>query len=99
MRRKTIFGNALLVLTLLCTSLAFATAETPTPVVLKAAHLLDVNSGKLISNPRLLIEGERIIASGKDFPSRRMQQLSTWAITSYCPALLICTFTSRVVAA
>lgn len=43
---------------------ANAAAESKTVTVLKAAHLLDVKTGKLVANPQILIEDERITAIG-----------------------------------
>lgn len=47
----------------LATSIAAAGAE-PTPIVLHAARLLDVDSGKLIEPGEVLVRGERIVAVG-----------------------------------
>jgi len=63
MNIRTRFG-----LTLLAASLAgyaFAQSATaPTPIVLHAARLVDVKSGRMIKPGELLVEGERIVEAG-----------------------------------
>jgi imidazolonepropionase-like amidohydrolase len=43
---------------------AAETAETPAPIVLKAAYLFDSKSGRLTNGGMLLVQGERITAIG-----------------------------------
>jgi imidazolonepropionase-like amidohydrolase len=47
----------------LCAAAATA-QETPTPILLHAARLLDVDSGKLLTPGEVLVRGERIVAVG-----------------------------------
>src|SRR5581483_10962847 len=57
----------LCVVALACLSFSPATlaqSTTPHPVVLHAAHMLDIDSGKIISPAEILVEGERISAVG-----------------------------------
>jgi imidazolonepropionase-like amidohydrolase len=44
---------------------SFLAAQTPThPIVLHAARLLDIESGRMVTPGEVLVEGERIIAAG-----------------------------------
>jgi imidazolonepropionase-like amidohydrolase len=43
---------------------AWASAQTPKPVVLHASHLLDVESGRILSPGEVLVRGERIVEVG-----------------------------------
>lgn len=45
-----------------------SSAQTPAPVILRAAHLLDVRAGVLLSPGEVLVEGERIVAAGAAVP-------------------------------
>jgi imidazolonepropionase-like amidohydrolase len=45
-------------------SLAASAQAPPRPIVLHAAHLLDVAAGQLVSPGEVLIQGERIVAAG-----------------------------------
>src|ERR1700722_17451490 len=49
-------------------SLADAPPTTTTPVVLKAAHLFDSVSGKLVEHGMVVVSGEKIQAVGRDLP-------------------------------
>jgi imidazolonepropionase-like amidohydrolase len=40
------------------------TATSPRPIVLQAAHLLDIETGKMITPAQVLVEGERIVEVG-----------------------------------
>jgi len=54
-------------LALACLALCAASApaqETPAPILLHAARLLDVDSGKLLTPGEVLVRGERIVAVG-----------------------------------
>ena len=56
--------NSFRILSILCCFWVTITdAQTPSaPVIIKAAHLLDVVQGKVIDNAMVRIEGERIKA-------------------------------------
>jgi imidazolonepropionase-like amidohydrolase len=57
----------MLMLLVACVSLAaWATAQTPTVVLIKAGRLLDVKSGQELTDQDILIEGERIKEVGPD---------------------------------
>ena len=63
---------------------SLAQADTPPtapehPVVLKAAHLFDGASGKLIDNGMVVVEGKKISAVGQrlEVTSRRVSGYST----------------------
>ncbi len=43
---------------------ALATAQTPRAIVLRAARLLDVESGRILSPGEILVRGDRIVATG-----------------------------------
>jgi len=61
--KKIHFTTALAVFFLTCISSTYA-APAEKIKLIKAAYLLDVKTGKLIQNPQVLIEGERIKAIG-----------------------------------
>jgi imidazolonepropionase-like amidohydrolase len=63
MPKMRIVGGSLLV-GLFSLSTALVSAQTPKPVVLRAARLLDVAAGKVIQPGEVLVEGERIKAVG-----------------------------------
>jgi len=59
--------SRMLTLMVACVSLAaWATAQTPTVVLIKAGRLLDVKSGQEFTDQDVLIEGERIKEVGPD---------------------------------
>src|SRR5262249_16487775 len=59
--RTAICRSVIFLIAALTTSLH---AETPGAMVLHAAHLLDVDSGKLLTPGEILVRGERIVAVG-----------------------------------
>ena len=74
----------------------FAAAVTPSAVTqeskahpitaLKAARLFDGKSGALQSNGMVLVQGPKIIAAGRIYPSPPGPRLSTWATQPSHPA-------------
>jgi imidazolonepropionase-like amidohydrolase len=59
---------AILAAALLPLSTLAQTASPPPPIVLHAAHLLDVEKGSLVSPGEILIQGDRIAAAGTSVP-------------------------------
>ncbi len=74
-----------LILTLFWSALLLAQSQ-PHAIVLHAARMLDVESGKIVSPGEVLVEGERIEEAGAEGqrvpPARRS---STWATSRSCP--------------
>ncbi len=69
MRQRTLAGCWLLgvaAVVLAQSSLADAVPATPRPIVLKAAHLFDSVSGKLVEHGVVVVEGTKILAVGGD---------------------------------
>src|SRR5436309_3291718 len=52
-----------LVLTLICSSVVIAQSQQP-PVVLHAARVLDIETGRMIAPGEVLVRGERIVEVG-----------------------------------
>jgi imidazolonepropionase-like amidohydrolase len=65
---RALFAAALLPLPLLAQTPGYVTFRDNTPVVLHAAHLLDVEKGSLLSPGEVLVEGARITAVGTSVP-------------------------------
>ena len=57
---------ALAVVALGCTAAAFADAPAPRPMVLKAAHVFDAVSGKLLDHGMVVVVGAKIQSAGSD---------------------------------
>jgi imidazolonepropionase-like amidohydrolase len=68
---KIFGGLAIAIVSVAATAQSPLQSSPPHPVVLHAAHLLDVAGGKLVSPGEVLVEGERIVAAGQhaDRPS------------------------------
>ncbi|HLW88011.1 MAG TPA: amidohydrolase family protein [Terriglobales bacterium] len=64
MATKPCFPGALVVFLVLTLGPAFAQKSAAHPIVLHAAHLLDIESGKMVSPGEVLVEGERIVEAG-----------------------------------
>src|ERR1700733_7963299 len=47
-----------------CGNLALADAGSHHLLIIRAAHLIEVDSGKVVSPAEVLVEGERIVAAG-----------------------------------
>jgi len=55
------------ILSLSCINFFWAeAAPTPKTVVIHAGHLLDVKTGKTLSNPTIVIQGDKIVSVGSD---------------------------------
>src|SRR5579864_5281809 len=54
----------LLSLVISCTGALAQTAPAPKRVVIRAGHLLDVKSGKMLADQAIVIEGEQIVSVG-----------------------------------
>lgn len=79
-----------IVAAVLC-SLAFslcAPAQTPAPIVLHAARLLEVDTGKLLAPGEILIEGERIRAVGTHVERPQNARLIDLGDTTLLPGLI-----------
>src|SRR5689334_11478693 len=70
---KKNFRSLLLLLLASVFSVVAATQQTPSPgtkvVVVRAAHMLDVKSGRTIDNPIIVITGEKISAISGPAPA------------------------------
>ena len=58
------FFPALTTIFLVCTLISGAQTESPHPIVLHAARLLDVESGRILKPGEVLVQGERIVEVG-----------------------------------
>jgi len=66
-----------------------AQAQAPaTPVVLHAAHLLDVDSGKLLTPGEVLVRGERIVAAGSNVEHPAGARVIDLGDTTLLPGLI-----------
>jgi len=65
---RALFAAALLPFPLLAQTPGYVAFRDNTPVVLHAAHLLDVEQGALVSPGEILIQGDRIAAVGTSVP-------------------------------
>jgi imidazolonepropionase-like amidohydrolase len=65
-RSETLIKRILFAMALACLCIATATAqeEAPTRTILYVGHLLDVKSGKTLTNQQIVIEGEKIVSVG-----------------------------------
>ena len=64
MATKACFSAALIGLLGLTLNHGFAQAPANHPIVLHAAHMLDIESGKMVSPGEVLVQGERILEAG-----------------------------------
>ncbi len=51
-------------LMLLCSSIVLSQSASPQRTIIRAGHLLDVKSGKMLANQEIVVEGERIVSVG-----------------------------------
>jgi imidazolonepropionase-like amidohydrolase len=58
------------------------------PIVLHAAHLLEVDTGRLITPAEILIEGERIVAVGPSVPHPARAEVIDLGETTLLPGLI-----------
>jgi imidazolonepropionase-like amidohydrolase len=63
LRRRVTLWSAVLWLCFCLTALA-QTAPAPKRVIIRAGHLLDVKSGKMLADQAIVIEGEKIVSVG-----------------------------------
>ena len=49
----------------LALSLAAASPALAEPVVIRAAHMVDVLAGRVVDNAQVVVDGERIVSVGK----------------------------------
>jgi len=69
MTRSKRWWRAVLVAGWACaTTVAQADPAPPRPLVVRAAHLVDVEAGRLLTPGEVLVEGERIVAAGTSVP-------------------------------
>ena len=74
---------------LTCLLAAIARAEEPSkpaPIVLHAARLLDIETGKMLTPGEVLVEGERIAEAGTTVTHPAGAESSTWATARCCRA-------------
>src|SRR3984957_15658557 len=77
-----------LALTLAGYSPLFAQQPTPYPIVLHAAHLLEVDTGRVISPGEILVDGERIAAVGAAVSRPAGAQVIDLGDTTLLPGLI-----------
>jgi imidazolonepropionase-like amidohydrolase len=65
-----------------------ALAQAPAPIVLHAARLLEVDTGKLLSPGEILVEGERIGAVGTSVPRAANAKVIDLGDTTLLPGLI-----------
>ena len=69
-------------------SMSPAQDSAPQPIVLHAAHLLDVQSGRMISPGEILVEGERIAEVGSTVSHPQNAQMLDLGNTTLLPGLI-----------
>ena len=88
----TSLQKSILLLALVCAPVAFAQAETQPvaahAIVLHAARLLEVDTGRMISPGEILIEGERIAAVGPAVSHPAGSQVIDLGDTTLLPGLI-----------
>src|ERR1700729_828618 len=80
----------------LLTAMSFGTAwaaEAPAagtthPIVLHAAHLLEIDTGRLVTPGEVLVEGERIAAAGSSVPRPSGAQVIDLGGSTLMPGLI-----------
>ncbi len=78
-----------ILLALLLSAAAADPARVPSqPIVLKAAHLFDANAGKLVSPGIVLVQGEKIMATGNDVHAPEGAQVIELGDATLLPGLL-----------
>jgi imidazolonepropionase-like amidohydrolase len=85
------FAPRLVVALVALTSLAW-TQDSPSakPVVVRAAHMLDVRAGKIVPNPVVVIEGERISQVGAGLALPAGAQVIDLGNATLMPGLIDC---------
>jgi imidazolonepropionase-like amidohydrolase len=56
-----------------------------TPIVLRAARLLDIETGKILKPGEVLVTGERIVEAGAAVTHPAGAEIIDWATAPYCP--------------
>jgi imidazolonepropionase-like amidohydrolase len=72
----------------LASPLSFAQESAPAPIVLHAARLLDVDSGKLVAPAEILVRGERIAALGNKVEHPADARIIDLGETTLLPGLI-----------
>lgn len=67
---------------------SFVSAQAPAPIVLHAARLLEVDTGKILSPGEVLVEGERIKAVGTSVPHASDAKVINLGDTTLLPGLI-----------
>ena len=73
---------------LLAAAYTFAFGQSSTPIVLHAARLLDVESGRIMSPGEMLVEGERIAAVGSSVAHAANAKVIDLGDTTLLPGLI-----------
>ena len=76
------------VFSLLCLLPSSALAQTSRPIILHAARLLDIESGKLVSPGEVLVQGDRIIEVGQSVAHPAGAQTIDLGDTTLLPGLI-----------
>jgi imidazolonepropionase-like amidohydrolase len=63
-RKFKMAGRAFGLIIASCGNLALADADSHHLLIIRAAHLIEIDSGKVVSPAEVLVEGERIVAAG-----------------------------------
>src|ERR1700732_1121178 len=86
-KAKFVMGSTL-ALTLAGYSQLFAQQAAPHPIVLHAAHLLEVDTGRVVSPGEILVDGERISAVGSAVSRPAGAQVIDLGDTTLLPGLI-----------
>src|SRR5258708_1907442 len=86
-KAKFVIGSTL-ALTLAGYSPLFAQQTAPHPIVLHAAHLLEVDTGRMLSPGEILVDGERIAAVGAAVSHPAGAQVIDLGDTTLLPGLI-----------
>ncbi len=72
----------------LLAAVSLASAQAPAPIVLHAARLLEVDTGKMLSPGEILVEGEHIEAVGSSVPHAANAKVIDLGDTTLLPGLI-----------
>ena len=87
MKTDSAIGCVLMLAMAACAPAAMAESSTH-PIVLHAAHLLEVDTGRLMTPAEILIEGERIVAVGVSVPHPAGAEIIDLGETTLLPGLI-----------
>jgi imidazolonepropionase-like amidohydrolase len=88
-RGVCLFASSVLLLCLVFSPIAFAQSQSSSePIILHAAHLLDMESGKIISPGEILVQGERIAEVGSSVSHPAGAQTIELGDTTLMPGLI-----------